>query len=181
MISTGIETGWETLHRFQQHVINVCSPPWPEDAASITSLVLPAVRDVLDSPQHINLNTQSNTHSSSHSHSRPQPHTQTSFYDSKTAKKSTLIGAMFVPAIIDLGRDLDKQNYTTQRIILDLLMIVFFKQTTKTGDLAAIGALHSLAEFVASGDCVENRLLAIQILQTAVGRMEMDSLARVTP
>lgn len=60
-------------------------------------------------------------------------------------------------------------------------MVTFFKQDVRPVELAAVSALQGLAEFAAADGSVENRLLAIQILQTAVSRVGTEGLSRAVP
>nr|XP_019045323.1 hypothetical protein I302_05712 [Kwoniella bestiolae CBS 10118]OCF24253.1 hypothetical protein I302_05712 [Kwoniella bestiolae CBS 10118] len=160
MLSSGVPVSWMTAQRFQQHVASCLSLPWTNPIEGITSLVLPSVRSALDSSARITISGQT--------------------FESK-AKKSALVGALFVPTIIDLGGELGKFEYLTQRTLLDILMVTFFKQNTRTVELAALSALQTLAQFVATTECAENRLLALQILQTAPVRMDRESVIRAVP
>jgi hypothetical protein len=92
-----------------------------------------------------------------------------------------LIGALFVPIVIEFGRDLLAHEYMVQRALLDILNVVFFKHNTRTVELAALGALQSIAELVKDGESSENRLLGLQVLQSAMQRVEKDSLVRAIP
>jgi hypothetical protein len=60
-------------------------------------------------------------------------------------------------------------------------MVTFFKQEVRTVELAALGTLQTVADFVALPGSTENRLLALQIIQTAYSRMDDHSLLRVSP
>jgi len=161
MISAGIEIPWPSAQQFQVHTAQALSPPLrkvPLDP--VCTLVLPALRSVLDAPHRITIGSQS--------------------VDSRT-KKTALVGALFVPLIIELGRDLDVYDFMTQRTVLDILHVTFFKQNTRTVELSALGALQSIAEFVNKQGSSENRLLGLGILQIAIGRVEKDSLVRAIP
>ena len=160
MLATGIETTWDTAQRFQQHVARACELPWVQADDAVVGLILPALRSVLDSSHSLKLGNQS---------------------VNAKSKDSTLIGTMFVPIVIDMGSQIEQHDTLAQRVLLDLIMVIFFKQSTRNVELAALGAMQTLADFVETADCVESRLLAIQILQTAMTRVERDSLARVVP
>ncbi|WRT68054.1 uncharacterized protein IL334_005029 [Kwoniella shivajii] len=160
MLSSGVPISWITAQRFQQHVASCLALPWTNPIEGITSLVLPAIRGVLDSSTRITISGQT--------------------FDNKS-KKTALVGSLFVPVVIDLGSELGKFEYLTQRTILDSLMATFFKQNVRSVELAALSALQTLAQFVATTECAENRLLALQILQIAVVRMERESVIRAVP
>jgi hypothetical protein len=155
MLASGIEIPWSTAQRLQQHVAAACALPWPIPNEGIVNLVLPALRQVLDSPVRL----------SAGSH----------------GKKSVLVGSLFVPVVIDFANELRKHDYLTQKCVLDILMITFYKQDVKVVELAALGTLQTVADFVALPGSSENRLLAIQILQTAISRIETHSFLRVSP
>lgn len=154
MVTTGVSIPWTLAQRFQQHVASACALPWTPPIDSLTTMVLPALRDVLDSPQRLTIST---------------------------SKKTILVGSLFVPVIVDFSRELEKHDFLTQRCLLDIFMVFFFKHDTRPVELAARAALQALAEFAANDASVENRLLAIQILQIAVSRMERESLSRAVP
>lgn len=156
MLSYGISIPWISAQRFQQHVASACALPWADPSYSLVTLVLPALRSVLDSPKRLVIGA-------------------------PNSKKTTLVGALFVPVVIHFFRELEKHDFLTQRCLLDILMVTFFKQDVRAAELAAVNALQSLAEFAAVDGINENRLLAIQILQTAMSRMEKDTLSRAVP
>jgi len=161
MMATGIDILWPAAQRFQAHVAQALSPPIRANSLDpVCALILPALRSVLDSPHRITISQQS--------------------IDSR-AKKTALVGALFVPLIIELGRDLDAYDFMTQRVVLDILYTTFFKQSTRPVELSALGALQSIAEFVSKNGSGENRLLGLGILQISLGRMEKDSLVRAIP
>ncbi|WWC96533.1 hypothetical protein V866_003401 [Kwoniella sp. B9012] len=160
MLSSGVSVPWIIAQRFQQHVASCLSLPWTNPIEGITSLVFPSIRGVLDSTARITISGQT--------------------FESK-AKKTALVGALFVPIVIDLGSELGKFEYLTQRTLLDILMVTFFKQNVRTVELAALSSLQTLAQFVATTECAENRLLALQILQTAPVRMDRGSVIRAVP
>lgn len=154
MLATGIDLPWSMAQRIQQHVAAACALPWPVSNEGIVSLVLPALRQVLDSSQRLTTGQ---------------------------GKKSILVGALFVPVVIDFGNELRKHDYLTQRCLLDILMVTIYKQDVKVVELSALGTLQTVADFVALPGSTENRLLAIQILQTAVSRIDTHSFLRVSP
>lgn len=155
MLASGIEISWSTAQRLQQHVAAACALPWPVPNEGIVNLVLPTLRQVLDSP--VRLTTGNH------------------------GKKFVLVGSLFVPVVIDFANELRKHDYLAQKCLLDILMITFYKQDVKVVELAALGTLQTVADFVALSGSTENRLLAIQILQTAVSRIESHSFLRVSP
>nr|XP_019013028.1 uncharacterized protein I206_02525 [Kwoniella pini CBS 10737]OCF51809.1 hypothetical protein I206_02525 [Kwoniella pini CBS 10737] len=160
MLSAGVPIPWIIAQRFQQHVASCLALPWTNPVESLTSLVLPSLRGVLDSSVRITISGQT--------------------FESK-AKKTASVGTLFVPIIIDLGGELGKFEYLTQRVLLDILMVTFFKQNVRTVELAALSSLQTLAQFVATSECAENRLLALQILQIAPVRMDRESVIRAVP
>ncbi|WWD18729.1 hypothetical protein CI109_103183 [Kwoniella shandongensis] len=161
MLSNSVPIKWNTAQRFQQHVASFCAFPWSDPIERITSIILPSLRSALDSSARVIITGH---------------HT----LESKT-KKTALVGSLFVPVIIDFGNELGKYDYLTQRLILDILMVTFFKQNVRPVELAALSALQTLAEFVHTCECAENRLLALQVLQTAIVRVERESVIRAVP
>lgn len=160
MLSTGMEIGWIAAGRFQQHLASACAMPWTSPADGLTSLVLPALRQVLDSPLRLNVSG--------------------TMGPDKT-KRTTLVGAIFVPVVIDFGKTVGNQDEMVQRLILDILMTVFFKHNVQPVELSALNALAILADCVKSSQCSEHRLLAIQIIQTTLTRLRKESLIRSAP
>jgi hypothetical protein len=155
MLATGIDVSWTMAQRIQQHVAAACALPWPIPNEGIVSLVLPALRQVLDSAHRLSTGT--------------------------ATKKTVLVGSLFVPVVINFGNELRKHDYLTQRCLLDILMVTIYKQDVKVVELAALGTLQTIADFVALPGSTENRLLAIQILQTAISRIDTRSFLRVSP
>lgn len=47
-------------------------------------------------------------------------------FESKV-KKTVLVGSLFVPVVIDFAQELKKYDVAVQRILLDILMVTFFK------------------------------------------------------
>ncbi|KAK8858838.1 hypothetical protein IAR55_003068 [Kwoniella newhampshirensis] len=160
MLASSVPVIWMAAQRFQQHVASFCVFPWSNPIDGITAVLLPSLRSALDSPVRILITGQT--------------------FGSKV-KKTVLIGSLFVPVVVEFGNELEKHDFLTQRVILDILMITFFKQNVRPVELAALSALQTLAEFVNKCECVENRLLALQILQTAVIRMDRESVIRAIP
>jgi len=161
MMATGVEIPWSSAQRIQAHVSQSLSLPLRNISFDpVCTLVLPMLRSVLDSPKHLTIGSQS--------------------VESRT-KKTALVGALFVPLVIELARDLGKYDFSTQRTVLDIMYTTFFKQSTRNVELSALGALQSIADFVSQDGSVENRLLGLGILQTAMGRVERDSLVRAVP
>lgn len=175
MLATGIDIHWAAAQRFQGHVAQTLTSLASYPGEPVSTLVLPALRAALDSPHRISVGAQA--------------------VDSRS-KKTALVGALVVPVIIDLASDLYVYNFSTQRALLDIMYATFFKQSTRTVELGALGALQSLAEYVErTGKAAfgragpeeeregsgENRLLAIGILQLAITRVDKDSLVRAIP
>jgi hypothetical protein len=175
MLAMGIDINWALAQRFQGHVAQALSSLATYPGEPVSTLVLPALRAALDSPHRISIGTQP--------------------VDSRS-KKTALVGALFVPVIIDLAGDLHEYDFSTQRVLLDIMYATFFKQSTRTVELGALGALQSLAQFVENTAAVppgrasverilegsgENRLLAIGSLQLALGRVDKESLIRAIP
>ncbi|WVQ84347.1 hypothetical protein IAT38_006499 [Cryptococcus sp. DSM 104549] len=160
MLASGIPIPWVVAQRFQQHVAAACQLPWTPPTDGLTTLVLPALRSALDSSARILITGQT--------------------FETKI-KKTAPVGSLFVPVVIDLGSELGSRDYLTQRILLDIMMVVFFKQNVRPVELASLSALQTIAEFVSTGECAENRLLALQVLQTAAVRMERESVIRAVP
>ena len=86
-----------------------------------------------------------------------------------------------MPVATDLAHDLGKHDFLSEKCILDILMVIFFKQDVLPVELAALSALQSLAEFAHVKGSAENRLLAIQVLQMTVSRLGKDSMSRAVP
>ncbi|GFZ50618.1 hypothetical protein JCM24511_08376 [Saitozyma sp. JCM 24511] len=160
MLASGVPIPWVSAQHLQQHVAALCVVPWSQPTEGLAHLMLPALRAVLDSPAKAPTN----------------PHVTSS-----KDKRTSLIGSLFVPIIIEFGNELEKQNLLAQRSILDILMVTFFKQNLRVVELAAMGSLQAVAGYVSRADCAENRLLAISVIQTAVERADKGSLARVVP
>ncbi|WVR06582.1 hypothetical protein IAU60_003614 [Kwoniella sp. DSM 27419] len=160
LLAAGVPISWTVAQRFQQHVASSLSTPWAAPVESLTAMVLPALRAALDSSSRITISGQS--------------------FESKT-KRTTLVGALFVPVIMDLAGELAKRDFLTQKVLLDALMVTFFKQNVRPVELAALSTLQTLALFVVNEPCAENRLLALQILQTALVKMDRDNIARTIP
>ena len=164
MLAAGIDIAWTFAQRFQQHVADSMALLWTHPMDDRALLALPALRSALDSTHRISVGAQP-------------------LDSSNKPRKTALVGALFVPIAIDFGRELLEKHhdYITKRLILDILNIVFFKHNTRNVELAALGALQSIAEFCRDGRKDENRLYGISILQMALGRLEKDSLVRVIP
>jgi hypothetical protein len=171
MLAGGISVGWNTAQRFQQHVATVCALPWPVPLDGMMDIVLPALTRVLDSPRRLQ--------------------------QGKDPAKSVLVGSLFVPVTINYGNELRKHDHTVQRHLLDILMITFFKvcssfsdccapsqeqQDLRPVELASLGALQTIADFASSESATTlHRLLAIQIIQTAIGRLDSGMMLRAAP
>lgn len=164
MLAAGIEIPWASAQRFQHHVGRAVALPWDQLAVHAAGLTLPALRKVLDSPCELIIG-------------------QAIVETANKQKRTALVGAFFVPLVIDFGQELlsTRHDYLTKRCLLDILNIVFFKHSVRTVELAALGALQSIAEFCRDGEADENRLYGISILQMAMNRLEKDSLVRAVP
>lgn len=106
MLASGVPIPWVSAQHLQQHVAALCVVPWSQPTDGLAHLMLPALRAVLDSPAKAPTN----------------PHVTSS-----KDKRTSLIGSLFVPIIIEFGNELEKQNLLAQRSILDILMVTFFK------------------------------------------------------
>ncbi|ORY30604.1 hypothetical protein BCR39DRAFT_529130 [Naematelia encephala] len=160
ILASGLQIGWAQAQRFQQHTASACAPPLTPPFEGIVNVVFPSLRQVLDSSTRLSVAiTQS----------------------SATRKSTMLVGSLFVPVVIDLSRELDKHDLLTQRHLLDIFMVTFYKQTVEPVELSALSTLQAIAEYVAGSECSENRLLGLQVIQTGMSRMEKASLARVIP
>jgi hypothetical protein len=159
MMADGIDAPWSTVRRFQQHVAAVCATPWPAACSHITSLLLPSLRKVLDSSSR----------------------SQVDLYNETKNKRTVLVGSHYVPVVLDFAKEMDLYDFSTQRMILDVLMITLFKHNVQTAELSALSCLQTLAEFAMKQGPVENRLIAIQILQTSMQRVQREPLNRVVP
>lgn len=103
MLAASVPCPWMVLQRFQQHAAAACDQPWPTPCDSITSIMLPALKNVLDSPLRVGI-TQDDDR-----------------------KKTALVGSLFVSVVINFASDLVKWDFVVQRHILDILLVVFFK------------------------------------------------------
>lgn len=109
MLSAGVACDWMSLQRFQQHLAAACALPWPADSETITGIILPALKQNLDATARIPINANQTT--------ARQP-------------KTILIGSLFVPVVTEFATELKKYDFLTQRYILDILLVVFFKVGT---------------------------------------------------
>ncbi|WVQ73477.1 hypothetical protein IAR50_003049 [Cryptococcus sp. DSM 104548] len=159
MLASGVVVSWVTAQRFQQRVVALVSTSSARLSA-FTSTMLPALRAVLDSPAKILITG----------------HT----FETKT-RNTASVGSLFVPMVLDFVDDLDTYDHLSQRLLLDILMVVFFKQNVNRVELAALTCVQQVADFVSINGCSENRLLAIQILQTAVEKVDRDKIIRAVP
>ncbi|OXG10991.1 hypothetical protein C366_06495 [Cryptococcus neoformans Tu401-1] len=159
MLAAGVPITWIAAQRFQQRVAAACALPWFNPPV-FTAVVLPGLRSVLDSPIRIMISGET--------------------FESKV-KKTVLVGSLFVPVVIDFAQELKKYDVAVQRILLDILMVTFFKQDVTRVELSTYSAVQKVADFVLTGECSENRLLALQILQIAVTKIERDKIIRAVP
>lgn len=159
MLAAGVSITWITAQRFQQRVAAACALPWFNPPV-FTAVVLPGLRSVLDSPIRIMIAGET--------------------FESKV-KKTVLVGSLFVPVVIDFAQELKKYDAAVQRILLDILMVTFFKQDVTRVELSTYSAVQKIADFVLTDECSENRLLALQVLQIAVAKVERDKIIRAVP
>jgi hypothetical protein len=158
MLSASVPCDWMPLQLFQQHVAAACAQPWPNPSDTVTGILLPALKIILDSTA------------------------RTPIFDSTGGgKETTLVGALFVAIVINFATDLEKHDFVVQRCILDILLVVFFKHNVQPYELSALSTLQALAAFAGQQNSSENRLLALQILRTAQSRMPKDRFSRVLP
>lgn len=108
MLAAGVPCPWMVLQRFQQHAAAACDQPWPTPCDSITSIMLPALKAVLDSPRRIGIT------------------------QDEDRKKTALVGSLFVSVVINFATDLVKWDFVVQRYILDIFLVVFFKVNSVT-------------------------------------------------
>jgi hypothetical protein len=106
MLGSGSNIPWITAQRFQQHVASVCALPWGKPIHGIVHLVLPSLRTVLDSTARLPIGPTAET---------------------GKEKTTILVGSLFVPIAIDFGNELANHDFHTQRCLLDILMILFYK------------------------------------------------------
>lgn len=106
MLASGIDIPYAASQRLQQHVAALCELPWQQPDEGMVDIVLPALRDLLDSPAQI---------------------TTSSSMDTGSRKKMVLVGSLVLPAVIDFGSVLADQSVLAQRCLLDILLIVFYK------------------------------------------------------
>ena len=100
--------------------------------------------------------------------------------DLAPAEQSVLVGAPYLPVALTLIRDIEKAlDHQTQRHLLSLAMVVFSKHSFTGMELAALGALQSVAEY--SSFPSDSRLLALQVLQVAYTTLGSSLIARVSP
>ncbi|KAL7420508.1 hypothetical protein Q5752_004458 [Cryptotrichosporon argae] len=183
MLAAGIEIQWSILHQFQQHVASACATPWPRGPAHAPSnrpasfaagtaslgpltVILPALRQVLDSPTRVAVGITGNAIGD---------------ISGGKSKKTALVGSLFVPVVVDFAAELPGRDYVTQRTILDVMLVLFFKQNVQPVELSALSTLQLLAAHATDDACGENRLLAIHVLSTALRRMPRDSAVRALP
>ncbi|KIR32183.1 hypothetical protein I352_05415 [Cryptococcus deuterogattii MMRL2647] len=159
MLAAGVSITWIAAQRFQQRVASACALPWFNPPV-FTAVVLPGLRSVLDSPIRITISGDA--------------------FESKV-KKTVLVGSLLVPVVIDFAQELTKYDVVVQRSLLDILMVTFFKQDVTRVELSTYSAVQKVADFVLISECSENRLFALQILQTAVVKVERDKIIRAVP
>ncbi|WVO14301.1 hypothetical protein L204_101933 [Cryptococcus depauperatus] len=159
MLASGVTISWMAAQRFARHVKAACSSPWLH-STMFTAAMLPALRSVLDSSARILIS--SDTH------------------ETKT-KKSALVGNLFTGMVIEFGDEIEKYDFISQRTLLDIMMIVFFKQNVVPIQRLARNILFKIADLVSMANCSQNRLLALQVLQVAIIRVEREAISRAIP
>lgn len=170
MLAAGVDCDWMILQRFQRHVSAAATLPWPDPSNTITDILLPALKTMLDSTARVVIKEGGNREKERSESSIPVQ-----------GQRSTLVGSLFVPVVINYANVLLKHNFVIQRHILDILMVVFFKHHVEPLELAALSTLQVLAQYAADEKCAENRVLALQILQIAQSHMGKDRFTRVLP
>jgi hypothetical protein len=103
MLASGVPCEWAVLQRFQQFAAAACDLPWLSPCDAITSIMLPALKNILDSPRRIATTQEADE------------------------KKTALVGSLFVPVVIKFASVLHEWDFVVQRHILDILLVVFFK------------------------------------------------------
>ncbi|BEJ14085.1 hypothetical protein CspHIS471_0312590 [Cutaneotrichosporon sp. HIS471] len=147
MLAAGVPCEWAVLQRFQQFAAAACDLPWLTPCDAITSIMLPALKNILDSSRHI-----STTHDGE-------------------GKRTALVGSLFVPVVIKFATVLQEWDFVVERHILDILLVVFFKHNVQAVQLQAADALRATAHYVSNATNAQNGILAIQVLRTAQERM----------
>jgi hypothetical protein len=107
MLASGIEIPYVSAQRFQQHVAALCALPWQEPSGGMEAIVLPAMRDLLDSPRQIS--------------------TSATSFEIGERKNMAMVGSLFVPAVIEFGSILADKQLLSQRCMLDILLVTFYK------------------------------------------------------
>lgn len=103
MLAAGVPCEWAMLQRFQQFAAAACDLPWSSPCDAITSIMLPALKNILDSPRRI------------------------STTQDEVGRRTALVGSLFVPVVIKFATVLHEWDFVVQRYILDILLVVFFK------------------------------------------------------
>lgn len=159
MLAAGVACEWALLQEFQLCVAATCALPWQSPRETITGLLLPGLKNVLDSTARISVNNG----------------------DDKE-RKSIIVGSLFVPIVVEFANSLVQEEVLVQRYILDILLVVYYKHNVQQVELQALNTLQTLAVFAADRlQSIENRLLAVQILNTAENHMTKDKFSRVLP
>lgn len=97
-------------------------------------------------------------------------------------RKTITVGSLFVPIVVEFANGLEMEEVLVQRYVLDILLVVYYKHNVQPVELQALGTLQTLATFAANRlQSIENRLLAVQILNTAENHMTKDRFSRVLP
>ncbi|GMK53787.1 hypothetical protein CspeluHIS016_0103730 [Cutaneotrichosporon spelunceum] len=157
MLAAGVPCEWAVLQRFQQFAAAACDLPWLTPCDSITSIMLPALKNILDSPRHI------------------------STTQIEDGKRMALVGSLFVPVVIKFASVLHEWDFVVERHILDILLVVFFKHNVQAVQLQAIDALRATADYVSNVTNAQNGVLAIQVLRTAQERMSKSKFSHAVP
>lgn len=172
MLASGVPCEWKVIQRFQQHVAAACAQPWPIPADAITGILLPALKQVLDSAERVTI--------------------RMSGEDDKKSKKTALVGSQFVSVVISFAAELSKWDFMVQRYILDILMAVFFKvgvmlavanqqHNVQPVERSALETLETLALYTLESTNAQNAIMGLQVLRTAQSHMAADRFSRVLP
>ncbi|CAK9780474.1 hypothetical protein CC85DRAFT_283464 [Cutaneotrichosporon oleaginosum] len=157
MLAAGVPCEWTVLQRFQQFAAAACDLPWPSPCDAITLILLPALKNILDSSRRISATQDADE------------------------KKTVLVGSLFVPVVIKFATVLHDWDFVVQRHILDILLVVFFKHNVRSVQLHTEDALRATSYYASTATNAQNGILAIQVLRTAQERMDRNKFSHVVP
>jgi hypothetical protein len=120
MLAAGVPIKWEKALRLQQHVAAASAVPWSHPQEGVTTLVLPALRTVLDSAATITPPSQASAFMSTAGAMAPGS-------AEPKVKQPVLVGSLVVPVVMDFMAMIGEGAFLTQRAVLDILLVVFYK------------------------------------------------------